>query len=393
MNKRRALVAVIFAAAGLSACTRGDAIDASDLPTWQLVEDLRIGAVDGGDQNLTRVTGLLPLPDGSVWIMQPDDHQFRIYDEAGAFTRTVGVRGEAPGEFVAPMRLGWWGSRRDTIWVQDGTRRISLFTTAGEFIRAFERQSFEYEQLWSVPRPDIILPDGTALGVASKGVPEELSDFRIVHYHPETGPVYRAIAVLERGLAIRAVPTAAATVRQPIPDHELFAYAPDGAWLVIADRRAEGLPEIGRLPLHAIGIDGDTLWSRHLLYQPQPILREELDTLEVRRDRYRDFLVSTAGWTPAAAEERSQLISQPGHRPPAERIIVGQDDRIWLEWAAPPLQAAGWVVISGAGQPLATLAHQGRIDVLAADAQFLWVLELDALDVPYVVRYQLAERN
>jgi hypothetical protein len=365
--------------------------DLSALPVWQLVEDVRIGAVDGGDQNLTRVNGLLPLPDGRVWIMQPDDHQFRIYDAAGAFVRTVGAEGSAPGEFRGPRLLGWLGEGRDTIWVLDGTRRISLMSREGEFLRSFDRRPFEHEARWEVALPDVMLSDGTALGIARKSQPEELGDNRIVHYDPETGPVYRAIATIERWYSVRSSPTGSATRRLPIPDNELYAYAPDGSWLVVADRRAEGMPEAGSLPLRAIAFSGDTLWARTLSYQPLALLAEEIDTLNARREAYRAFLQDTIGLPPAAADERSRLMTQPGHRPAVERVVIGQDHRIWLEWAASPGQAGHWTVISRQGEPIATLRHHDRVDVLAADAESLWVLELDPLDVPYVVRYRVVE--
>jgi hypothetical protein len=273
----------------------------------------------------------------------------------------------------------------------DGTRRISLLSPQGEYLRGFNRQTFEFEGRWEVGLPDVILADGTALGIARKRAPEELGDNRIVHYNPEQGPVFRAIATLDRWYSVRATPTGSATVTQPIPDNELYAYGPDGSWIVVVDRRAQGAPETGSVPVRAIGFSGDTLWTRDLPYEPLPLLTEEIDTLNARRERYRTLLTETAGWAPGAAEERTRLLTQPGHRPPIDRVLIGQDDRIWLEWAVAPGQAGPWTVLSGGGEPLATVAPPARLDVLAADANSLWVLELGELDVPYVVRYRVVE--
>jgi hypothetical protein len=59
-----------------------------------------------------------------------------VYDREGHVTRTIGRRGEGPGELGAAVRLVV--GLQDTLYVMDDTQaRMSVFTSAGEFVRSF----------------------------------------------------------------------------------------------------------------------------------------------------------------------------------------------------------------------------------------------------------------
>src|SRR5688572_30090845 len=88
-------------AALVTSCVAGDGASSdAPLPEWTLRETLRIGARDESDQNLTRVLGVLPVPNGYVWVMQSDDNQFRVYSPEGRLVQTVGEEGQGPGQLI-----------------------------------------------------------------------------------------------------------------------------------------------------------------------------------------------------------------------------------------------------------------------------------------------------
>jgi hypothetical protein len=383
--------AVPCIAALLFGCGSADTTEdlTTPLPVWHLVEEVRIGAVDGGNQNLSRVNGLLPLPDGGVWIVQPAESLLRAYDHDGKFRATIGREGRGPGEFVGPSRMGWWRGGRDTIWVYDLQPRMSLFRTDGTLIRDFVPERVEYQERWIVRRPEIVLADGSAIGVASKQQGEELNDYRVVRYGESANPPTE-IARISRAISVRYDLQFAVTATIPIPDAELVAYAPNGRWLVVADRRAQGMPPVGRLPVHAIGTEGDTLWSRTFDYAPLPLQQSEIDSTEARRQFMRTFHLER-GRSKETVAQRTQLITLPDHRPPVDRVLIGEDDTVWLEWAAPPGQHGDWLVLSSSGDPVATVEHPLRLDAYSTSRTTVWAVELDALDVPYVVRYRVVE--
>jgi hypothetical protein len=379
-------------AALVTSCVAGDGASSdAPLPEWTLRETLRIGARDESDQNLTRVLGVLPVPNGYVWVMQSDDNQFRVYSPEGRLVQTVGEEGQGPGQLILPSGVGWWKGARDTVWVYEvGNRRVSLFTLDGAFARSFSTRGASYLDGWAINRPEIILSDGTALGVAQTRPPAELTDFRIVRYDPEDGTAIGEVARMQRGIGVPISASSRTTVRLPVPDNELIAFAPDGRWFVVVDRHAVGMPELDSVPVYAIGLAGDTLWTRALPYEPLPLLQSEIDSVQSRAKLLGD-MVGRAGGTPAEAQDRMSRMVLPGHRPAVERVVIGSDNRVWIEWATTPPNVGSWLALSHEGEAIATIAPGKRVDLLAADATAFWAVELDELDVPYVVRYTIAQ--
>jgi hypothetical protein len=356
---------------------------------WSLTEELRIGAMDVADQNLTRVLGALPTPDGGIWILQSDDNQVRVYSGAGQFVRTVGQRGRAPGEFQLPNAIGWWGGGRDTIWVRDQQRRITVFTADGTYARTIGWNLIPYLSEWTMNRPDVMLPDGSAVGLAVKNAPAERLDSRLIRVDLVSGTVQKEIARLRRVEMVRQ--TGNTTLRLPIPYHELVAYAPDGTWIAVVDRAAPGMPEVGELPVHAISVEGDTLWSRTFNYQPIPIPQTLIDSiLDERTENRRQTMIRTGGNLADVREWVESRYTFPGHRPPIQTALIGQDGRLWLEWTDPADGPGEWWALSSEGVPAGRIRPTQRIRPLAAGDEVVWALEMNELDVPFVVRYRIA---
>ena len=77
-------------------------------------------------------TGL--LSDGSVAVVDNDLFEVRMFDASGRHLRSMGQRGEGPGEFTNPTSL--WITAGDTLWV--GNYRpwsYTVFTAQGQFVR------------------------------------------------------------------------------------------------------------------------------------------------------------------------------------------------------------------------------------------------------------------
>lgn len=116
-----------------------------------------IGSVDGSDSYLLhRVTGALVLDDGSIAIGADGVYDIRVFGPDGAFRRSIGRRGEGPGEFRNIMRLFLLGA--DTVVVEDYRPwRLSYFTSDGRFHRAVVPQPL------NANRPDraVLRADGS----------------------------------------------------------------------------------------------------------------------------------------------------------------------------------------------------------------------------------------
>ena len=80
------------------------------------------------------IRGMGHLSDGSIAVVDRASAEVRIFDASGRHLRSMGQRGEGPGEFTDAFIL--WVTAGDTLWVGN-TRPWSynVFTAEGQFVR------------------------------------------------------------------------------------------------------------------------------------------------------------------------------------------------------------------------------------------------------------------
>ena len=84
--------------------------------TWHVVEELRIGSVNGaGAATFGRIAALEVSSDGRIFVLEDQANELRIFDADGNHLQTVGGRGSGPGEFASPVGMTW--APDGTIWV------------------------------------------------------------------------------------------------------------------------------------------------------------------------------------------------------------------------------------------------------------------------------------
>ena len=100
-------------------------------PEWTLDEDLRIwGPPDG---YLGNVDAVAADSRGNIYILDGTTQEIQVFDATGGFLRTLGGRGQGPGEFREA--LGPAIARGDTLLVADGgAPRYSIFAPDGTFM-------------------------------------------------------------------------------------------------------------------------------------------------------------------------------------------------------------------------------------------------------------------
>jgi hypothetical protein len=114
-----------------------------DSARWSLSPEpaLRIGS-EAGDPlyELYRVIGVRQLRDGRILVVNAGTNELRFYGPDGSWIRSVGRRGEGPGEF-RQMMYSQVGA--DSIFVWDlALSRVSVFGDNGEYARSFLTQPF-----------------------------------------------------------------------------------------------------------------------------------------------------------------------------------------------------------------------------------------------------------
>lgn len=108
---------------------------------WRVVEELRIGSVEGGGpEAFGEVEAFVVDGEGRIWVLERITAQLTVFDAAGAHVRTIGRRGGGPGEFMQPVAMHF--APDGHLWVVDvGNHRISVLDTgaAPHRVRAGDR--------------------------------------------------------------------------------------------------------------------------------------------------------------------------------------------------------------------------------------------------------------
>jgi hypothetical protein len=103
--------------------------------TLELVEDLVIGdTVREESLFFNRITARVDAR-GNLYVWDPNSFRIQVFNREGRFVRTVGRRGEGPGEFSDGFGLRFRVSSAGRLAVLDGGR-IQLFDSLGVFLQA-----------------------------------------------------------------------------------------------------------------------------------------------------------------------------------------------------------------------------------------------------------------
>lgn len=124
------------------------------------VPTISIGGPDAsGPQQFFRVQGVHLDEAGRLWVADGQSGELRIFQRDGTHWRTLGGRGEGPGEFLQIRLLG--ATAGDSVFCGDsGADRITVFDPEGEFVRTKRLPSSDRP----APRPFDVFNDGSVLG-------------------------------------------------------------------------------------------------------------------------------------------------------------------------------------------------------------------------------------
>lgn len=371
----------------LSACGPADEPGAPEVETWTLAPaDIRIGSLEGGETSLTRVGDIDFGPRGEIYVLQPADQEVRVFDETGAFERSIGREGEGPGELMNPSTMGFLA---DTLWVADGRlRRITFYGLDGTHLGDMP-----------VPLPEVgeasrasfltLTPRGPAVASTGPGFRSELAETD--HPFPvllvsRSGEIQdtlgtrnmahgQAMLIDSDGGQVQAIEI----FQQVFADITLLDMAPDGGSLVLADRLVPDVPTGASYRLTRVTLDGDTVFSVSVPYEPVAVPAQHSDSIV---ERY-------AGSGRSASRIRDVLYL-PETYPPVSDVLAGTDGTVWVAREEMPGASLTWDVFDDAGTPLARLRAPAGMSLYRADRTGVWGVVTDELDVPYVVHHPIS---
>ena len=121
-----------------------------------------------------RVRGLARLTDGRIAVLSSGNSQVQLFSPSGALVKTIGRRGEGPGEFLRPKRMRYLPPDTLMVW-DEWMGPVTSFDTTGSVL---ERRTIDLGRaLERLPgagsgAPIVPLPDGSFVAGINVGSPE-----------------------------------------------------------------------------------------------------------------------------------------------------------------------------------------------------------------------------
>ncbi len=327
-------------------------------------------------------------------------------DKSGDSSVVLGAAGEGPGEFRGLWRIG---TTRDGVWGADARlARVTLFSNDGS-VRVFR---VDVRGLG----PGRVVPVGLTDDMAVLATWQPPGRDETVHLiRVESDGLAKSLYVGSVEGRVIAVPFQSRTgegfVPNPFYSGEILAIPSNGCGYVLVDT---GLPDDG-VPAYWIrwyGSDGSRLADVRVRYDARRLresdvallLEESSDVVAqwVERGLFSSEETARAAIR-HAIETRTTLppIQLAGRGIFQETVLVGGDGRVWVRRSSPPQAPQRWDVVSrptpGSSPVTEASALHVRIPagvrLLDADAQYVWGVKQNALNLPTIVRYRIREAD
>lgn len=383
---RGSLIAIVAIAMSIAAPAVVAQSSASGPDTLRLVEQLRIGALNGDERYLFgHVGALASTSDGSVFVFDQIARSIRLYDADGAFVRTVATAGEGPGEIENVAGLGTTPGGQVAVW-DPANQRLSLFHPSGDFITSHR-----------------VVADGSPGGfvVGAAGEFYVKSMIRSSRQRPYDWQ-WEWITIGPYGAVLD---TLAVPRREPEPHPAAGVSSPDGLrW---------SFPESTE---HAVTPGGHIVSGRNTAYEltrdagegPRPFYSRQVERLPITRAE-RDFWEDVRRRTNARSEVEFPAV--PRTKPTFRRLFSDSDGRIWVEryveaehvpqdrdsesprvpyeWREPTT----FDVILPSARLLGTVTMPPNSVPLAISGDVVWGTARGEFDEHYVVKWRLSGRR
>jgi hypothetical protein len=347
---------------------------------WRVGGDplLRLGVVDGDEAfQFTGITGLVRLSDGTIVVGDGGSGEVRFFDPSGGLRARAGGSGEGPGEFVGMAGLGT--DSEGNVWVYDfSLRRVTRFDADGEMV-GMTTLGPEPPTLFGVGS----LSDGTFLL-------KQLWGSRGAAGATELGFRRDPVAFVRFGLDGGLVDTLAL-----FPGRELMITEEDG-------RAVMSTPPFDKNTSSALWDGGLVAGTQDRFeltrYSPDGtvvrIIRIPVWDLTVKAEDLEQYIQGRLAQVPEdrrpGLRQELEAMPSPSSKPAYGGLRADEAGNLWVaEWVIYPDMPEGWTVLDPDGAWLGTVDIPGRFTPYAIGDDWILGVELDELDVEYVVLYPL----
>ncbi|MCJ7583130.1 MAG: 6-bladed beta-propeller, partial [Candidatus Aminicenantes bacterium] len=99
-----------------------------------LEEELSIGLIEGPDEYmLNRPFDVRAADDGTIFVLDWGDVNINAYDKEGTYLRTIGQKGQGPGDFGFLLYMALSSDGRIYI-MNPVNRQVAIFSMSGEYL-------------------------------------------------------------------------------------------------------------------------------------------------------------------------------------------------------------------------------------------------------------------
>ena len=365
---------------------------------FRLAEEMRIGSIADADYALSEVGELLVGPEGEILVLQPTERTVAVFDHTGRFVRRIGGKGEGPGEFTRPGRMGWHESG---FWVSDvALGRITFFNALGRVART-TRIAVGTDEPFHFPNvPRAVLKGGDFL-VEPLLIPRRTGNMRKISTPlllvDNDGAVLDTVIQLVAGrrhielnLESERGERSSVYFRQPYDDGHVWDAFADGSGAVVVDRSVT--PWDGAIEVYRFDDRGQLSSVVPIRLTALPIVsgdvKTALDQLERRALKSRGASASAKKKIPSLLRD---ALAVPDFYPPVQAAVAASDHSLWLRREDGGAGFATWIILDSSGTLRGQAHAPADLRILEANGPTVWGAIYDSLHVPYVVRYRLIE--
>jgi hypothetical protein len=347
-----------------------------------LTRDARFGSAVDVMAGLEQPRIMTMDASGNVYIFDTGAQQVKVYDSRGRHLRNIGRRGAGPGEFgerTIPAAMGFLG---DTLWISTGPPSYSIaFYPSGVWSHNITL-SFDPRRMGVSKAPVTgMLSSGFALaqgvGLAAKGDTLAAQRSPVVLLRRD-GTVADSIALPRVGEVTLRIGVIVAS--QWFRDDLLWAAYPDGSGAVLLDRSAPSRPDSAFFTLRRVDASGRTTANTSLRYSPVPLRREIVDSMMSALPELYGRAIASRG------EEVRRNLVIPEFLPTVTRLLAGRDGVVWIQREATIEAGRRWSLVASNGVLIGNVRVPAGLQVIFGDRQALFAVEVDANDIPWVVR-------
>jgi hypothetical protein len=309
---------------------------------------------------------------GRIYILDWLSQEIRVFQPAGSYSHTIGRRGRGPGELWGAWTLSI-GSGDTLTVLDDGAMRFSVFGPGGEHLKSHRRNIVGFGS----PR-QALLDDGSYLDWAP-AFPDGRFGPRVFFYPVRYGPGF------ERADTFPPIEL----TQDMVPDGQMPLMAYGGFVVASADTRGNvWFANSREYRIFRRSLEGDTTLAVTLPAEAAPLGETERESVRKR-------------WTHRPDIGAQQLAGLPRTRPIIYGIMPDNVGHLYV-FADVAGEAAGTVVdvfretgeyLGRMSLPVPVALMRSRPPVAHITSEYLYVVVLDDMDVPYVSRLKIVKES